>query len=443
MKAEAGRDNANGWETAGDRTGGAGAARPAVDDGAEEAGSSRLCPLAEPQAPGEAVQELPLPPPGSVGPPAEYRRLRAECPAVRVRLPVDAPGWFVTRYADVRGLLADGRLIRPPVDAWPTSPTVDQAPRLITMMELDGPRHQALRAVVSDAFSLRAIRERRPVIRHQADRILDDFERGGQPGDLVTGFAELFPLLVVCELTGLPYEDRHDFLAPADAALGALISQEEWHEVAQWLRGYLTELIERKRRAPGEDLFTDLVRRRDAGELSTDDVVVLGLSVLVAGYRTSTMFLANAIHQLLLRPADLAALRADRGLLPGAVEELLRFLPVLNGPVILLATEDIVLHGTTIRAGEAVVPVIASANLDDSVFPHAAELDLHRQQNPHLAFGRGTHNCFGAHLARAELEIGLEALLDRFPRLRLADGAHVRWDDDSPVKSPLTLPVQW
>ncbi|MFH8404032.1 cytochrome P450 [Streptomyces sp. NPDC018019] len=389
------------------------------------------------------MPELPLPPTGSMGPPAAYRHLRAECPVVRVRLPVGAPGWFVTRYADVRDLLADGRLIRPAVDAWPTGPAAGRAPQLITMMELDGPRHQALRSAVADAFSLRAIRERRPVIRRQADRVLDDFERGGGPGDLVTGFADLFPLLVVCELTGLPYEDRHAFFAPADAALDVLISQEERREAARWLREYLTELIARKRRAPGEDLFTDLVRRLDAGRLSTDEVIVFGLSVLVAGYRTTTMFLANAVHQLLLRPADLAALRADRGLLPGAVEELLRFVPVMNGAVVLLATEDITLHGTTIRAGEAVVPVIASANLDDTVFPRAAELDLHRRHNPHLAFGRGTHNCFGAHLARATLEIGLEALLDRFPRLRLADGAQIRWNDASPVKSPRTLPVQW
>ncbi|MFH8410103.1 cytochrome P450 [Streptomyces sp. NPDC018019] len=394
----------------------------------------------------EAVRDLPLPPPGSVGPPAEYRRLRAECPAARVRLPVDAPGWFVTRYADVRDLLADDRLIRPPVDGWPADADGTDRTRdaqLITMMELDGPPHQALRAAVADAFSLRAVRARRPVIRHQADRLLDEFERGGRPGDLVAGFAEPFPLLVVCELAGLPYEDRHTFLGPADAALGALTTQDERHEVARWLREYITELIEHKHRTPGEDLLTDLVRRRDAGELSTDEVIAFGLSVLVAGYRTSTMFLANAIHQLLMRPDRLAALRADRSLLPGAVEELLRFLPVMNGPVVLVATEDIPLHGETIRAGEAVIPVIASANLDETVFPDAAELDLGREKNPHLAFGRGTHNCFGAHLARAELEIGLEALLDRFPRLRLTDRAQVRWDDDSPAKSPLTLPVEW
>ncbi|MEN2424397.1 cytochrome P450 (plasmid) [Streptomyces rimosus] len=391
------------------------------------------------------MPDHPLPPPGSVGPPHAYGHLRAEHPAVQVRLPVDAPGWFVTRYADVRTLLADGRLIRPPVDGWPPHPDAcpAQPAQLITLMELDGPRHQALRAAVADVFSLRATRGRRPAIRRQADRILDAFEHSGRPGDLVTGYAELFPLLVVCELTGLPFEDRHDFLAPADAALGALISREDQREVTRWLRAYLTSLIERKRRRPSQDLLSGLVRRCDAGELKTDDVIAFGLSMLVAGFRTTTMFLANAIHQLLMRPAQLAALRADHGLLPQAVEELLRFLPVMNGPVILLATEDIPLSDVTIRAGEAVVPAIASANLDETVFARAAELDLNRAKNPHLAFGRGKHNCIGAHLARAQLEIGLEALLDRFPRLRLCDRAAVRWDDAAPIKSPLSLPVEW
>ncbi|WP_301128945.1 cytochrome P450 [Streptomyces cacaoi] len=398
-----------------------------------------------PEAETEA-EEFPLPPPGCVGPPVEYRRMRAECPVAQVRLPFDATGWFVTRYDDVRDLLADRRLVRPPVDGWPARPEgadADGEPLLVTMMELDGPDHLALRAAVSEAFSPREIRRRRPAIRRQAESILDEFAGGGRAGDLVTGFAEPFPLLVVCELAGLPYAERHDFLAPADAALGALIAQDERARVAAWLHEYMLEILERKRREPGDDVLSDLVRRRDAGELSTRSVVAFGLSMLVAGYRTTTMFLANAVHQLLSRPAEFARLRDDRTLLPRAVEELLRFLPVMNGPVILLATEDIQVRGRHIRAGEAVIPVIASANLDETVFERADELDLGRTDNPHVAFGRGVHNCFGAHLARAELEVGLEALLDRFPGLRLSDRELPRWDDDSPAKSPLSLPVEW
>ncbi|MGH3827004.1 MAG: cytochrome P450, partial [Pseudonocardiaceae bacterium] len=210
------------------------------------------------------------------------------------------------------------------------------------------------------------------------------------------------------------------------------------------LRDYLAELIQRKRRQPTADMLSDLVRQRDAGELTDEDVITFGLSMLVGGYRTSTMFIANAVLVLLTHPGELAALRTDRGLPPCAVEELLRYLPVMNGSVVLLATEDIPLRGQSIRAGEAVLPVIAAANRDDSVFPDPDQLDLRRAPNPHLSFGRGAHNCVGIHLARVGLTVALTALLNRFPRLRLAVPEHeLPWEDDSPSKSPISLPVRW
>ncbi|MFC3994759.1 cytochrome P450 [Nocardiopsis sediminis] len=401
-------------------------------------------PSAPPPAP--AAMEVPLPAPGTMGPPAEYGRLRRECPVARVRLPVDADGWFVTRYDDVRALLADDRLTRPEITEWPVRPGQApwDGPGLATMMELEGERHTALRKAIAEPFSARSIRARRPRMRRLADGVLDAFEQGGSPGDLVTGFAEPFPLLVACDLTGIPYDEADRFLEPADSALGAMMTLEQGREATGVLRGYLSELIGRKRREPADDVLTDLVRRCDTGELTEEDVICFGLSVLVAGYRTSTMFIADAALALLTRPDRLAALRADRSLLPSAVEELLRFLPVMNANVLLLATEDIEVAGRPVRAGEAVLPAIASANRDPEVFPDADDLVLGRDPNPHLAFGRGTHNCVGSHLARAELEIALEALLDRFPELTLAAGpGDLPWEDDSPAKSPLSLPVAW
>ena len=378
--------------------------------------------------------------------------MRAECPVAKVRLPMDVTGWFVTRHADVRELLADSRLSRPPVDGWPLDDDLAArpgGPQLITMMELEGPRHRALRAAVAEPFSVRSVRRLRSSMRQWADQLLDDFAANGQPGDLVTGFAEPFPLLVVCELVGIPYEDRHDFLGPADEALGAMLSQDRRQTVATWLREYLGNLLERKREVPGDDVLTALLRCCDSdeldeqGALDEEDVIAFGLSMLVAGYRTSTMFLANMVHTLLTRPVEFELLRRHRDGLSRAVEEMLRFLPVMNAPVVLLANEDIRLHDRTIPAGDAVVPAIASANRDEGVFPDAAELHLGRESTPHLAFGHGAHNCFGAHLARAELEIALDAVLDRFPQLRLVEGAQLEWDDTSPAKSPGRLPVNW
>lgn len=398
--------------------------------------------------PWNAVSEcrpFPLPQPGSMGPPEEYEWLREQCPVARVQMPVEAKGWFVTRYADVRTLLADRRLVRPSIDQWPVP--VDGAPSepaLITMMEMDGPRHRALRTALAGAFSARAIRAYRPRIRQLAGRLLDEFEDQSRPADFVTGFAEPFPLLAVCDLVGIPYEDRHRFLGPADAALGAINTLAEGRKEAGKLRQYVLDLVRRKRSEPADDVLTDLVQRCDAGELDEEAVVNFGLSMLVAGYRTSTMFLANAVLTLLLRPDQFALLRDDRSLLPRGVDELLRFLPVMNGPVVLLATTAVDVSGTSIQAGEAVLPSIAAANRDGSVFDRPDHLDLGRTHNPHVALGRGAHNCVGAHLARAELEVGLDALFDRFPRLRLAvPESEIPWEDHSPEKSPTHLPVDW
>ncbi|MFJ6215493.1 cytochrome P450 [Streptomyces sp. NPDC092296] len=396
-------------------------------------------------ATGAPLIDMPVPPPGTMGPPTEYARLRRDCPLAEVRLPIGATAWYATRYGDVRALVADPRLVRPTINDWPPRPdrAAGDEPGLTTMMELDGPRHAALRRALAEPFSVRSVRGRLPRIRQSADRLLAEFVGGGRPGDLVAGFLEPFPLLVMCELVGIPYAERDDFLPMADAALGAMVTLEEGREVTARLRGYISALLDRKRREPGDDILSGLVGECGRGSLDAESVVSFGLSMLVAGYRTSTMFLADSVHTLLARPDRYARLRDRRELLPGAVEELLRYVPVMNGVVVLQAVEDLELHGRTIHAGDAVLPVLAAANRDERVFADADRLDLCRADNPHLTFGRGTHNCIGAHLARAQMTVCLEALLDRFPDLHLADGHRPTWDDQAPSKSPLTLPVCW
>ncbi|GAA4533578.1 cytochrome P450 [Amycolatopsis samaneae] len=392
------------------------------------------------------VIDLPLAPPGRLGPPGEYPRLRRECPVARVRMPPEmgeVTAWYVTGYEEVKQVIADRRLVRPSITAWPAPTEPGEGPGLITVMELDGPSHLAVRRALTDAFGAGTIRRYTPRMRRLADGLLDSFAEGGPPGDLVAGFAEPFPLLVMCDLVGIPYAEREYFLPLADAALGALKTLAEGRRSTSRLRAFVTTLIERKRREPAADVLTHLVRECDSGALTEETVVSFGLSMLVAGYRTTTMFLAGAVFTLLTEPGQYARLRDDRDLLPTAVEELLRYLPVMNGVVVLLATEDIVLRGHTIRAGEAVLPVLAAANRDERVFPDPDRLDLARAVNPHTMFGRGAHNCFGAHLARAELAVALGAVLDRFPALCLREDNPPSWDDESPAKSPLTLPVGW
>ncbi|MFJ5675629.1 cytochrome P450 [Streptomyces sp. NPDC093097] len=388
---------------------------------------------------------MPLPTPGSMGPPLEYARLRRECPLARVRMPMDASAWYVTRHADVRALLADPRLTRPTINDWPPRPhhAASDGPGLVTMMELDGPQHTALRRALAKPFSRRAIKARIPSLRQIANQLLDAFTAENSPADLVSAYLEPFPLMVMCELVGIPYQDRDHFLPLADAALGALITLDEGRRATQSLREYISCLIRRKQRTPTNDILTTLIHARDTGALNDETLISFGLSMLVAGYRTTTMFLANTVLTLLQKPGQYGRLRDDRSLLPSAVEEFLRYMPVMNGVVVLQANEDLSLHGQTIRKGEAVLPVIAAANRDNHTFANPDQLDLRRIDNPHLAFGRGTHNCIGSHLARAQLTVALKALLDRFPHLRIAEGHQPTWDDTSPSKSPLTLPVVW
>ncbi|MFG2914789.1 cytochrome P450 [Kitasatospora sp. NPDC048298] len=391
------------------------------------------------------VLEFPLPPPGTMGPPEECARLRESRRMARVGLPMDATAWYATRYEDVRELLADPRLIRPSINDWPPRPgqAADGGPRLITMAELDGPRHVALRRAMASAFSFRAVRDRLARIRELAEHLLEEVEADGRPGDLVAGFTEPFPLLVLCDLVGIPFQDRDWFLPVLDAALDGMVTSEEANRVTGLLREYTAELIARKRSRPGDDVLTRLVGQCDGGALTHDEVTAFGLSMLTVGFGISGFFLADSVHTLLERPELWARLRDHRDLIPVAVEEMLRYMPVMNGTVLLLATEDIEAGGQSIREGDAVIPVLASANRDGSVFADAARFDPCRADNPHVTFGRGTHNCVGAHLARAELAVGLEALFDRFPRLRPADGREPLWDDQSVTKSPLTLPVSW
>ncbi|OIJ94533.1 cytochrome P450 [Streptomyces colonosanans] len=390
------------------------------------------------------VLDFPLPPPGTMGPPEKCAQLRASRPVAKVRMPMDATAWYATRYEDVKELIADSRLIRPTINDWPSRPDfADDGPRLVTMAELEGPRHLALRRAVASAFSSRAVRDRLPRIRELAEHLLQEFEEGGRPGDLVAGFTEPFPLLVLCDLVGIPVQDRDWFLPVLAAALDDMVTSEEGRRVTDLLHEYVAELIAQKRHRPGDDVLTLLVRQCEDGTLTDEDVMAFGLSMLTVGFGISGFFLADSVHTLLERPDEWARLRDHRDLMPAAVEEILRYMPVMNGTVLLQATEDIEVGGQNIHQGDVVIPVLASANRDGSVFTDAARLDLCRADNPHLAFGRGPHNCIGAHLARAELTVGIEVLSDRFPRLRPADGQQPLWNDQSVTKSPLTLPVTW
>jgi cytochrome P450 RapN len=252
---------------------------------------------------------------------------------------------------------------------------------------------------------------------------------------------------VICELLGVPVEDRDKFRVWTDRLLslsGAEIEQTQ--QARESLDAYLAELIAQRRVEPTEDLLGQLVVARDEGErLSEGELVTFGVTLLVAGHETTANQTGNFVFLLLDQPQLWQQLVGDPDLVPAAVEELTRFVPLgASAAFARIATEDLELGGQLVRKGESVVTTIASANRDEAVFDRPNEINLTREQNPHIGFGHGVHHCLGAPLARLELQLAVGTLVRRLPGLRLAVPADdVAWRVDRLVRGVRALPVAW
>lgn len=377
----------------------------------------------------------------------EYAHLREHEPLSRVTLPHGGDAWLAVRYADVKTVLSDPRFSRAALldrDVPRTSPRRLTDPTLHTM---DPPEHNRLRRLVAAAFSPRQIDRLGVHAQRVTDELLDRVEEQGAPADLIGGLAQPLPIAVICEMLGVPVADRDRFTDWIDVALATTAySSEEIHEAFAALKDYLAELVAQRRREPTDDLLGALVDARDkAGRLSENELVVLGVTLLYAGLETTSNHIGNFTYALLTHPGQLAALRADPGLLDGAIEELLRFTPtVTSAGFTRIALEDVTLGGVVVEAGDAVMVHIDAANRDERVFERPDELDITRKPNPHLAFGFGPHFCVAAQLAKAELRAALGTLLRRFPDLRLdADPGDLPWRLGRMVRGLDQLPVRW
>ncbi|WP_052852696.1 cytochrome P450 [Streptomyces avicenniae] len=377
----------------------------------------------------------------------EYAWLREHEPLSRITLPYGGEAWLAVRHEDVRTVLSDPRFSRAALldqDVPRTSPR-----RLTdaTLHTVDPPEHSRLRRLVSAAFSPRQIDRLSRHAQRVTDRLLDEAAEQGPPADLIAGLAVPLPMAVICEMLGVPLADRDRFTGWIDVALAtSAFPSEEIHAAFTRLKEYLAELVAARRREPSDDLLGALVEARDRqGRLSEDELVVLGVTLLYAGLETTSNHIGNFTHVLLTHPEQLAALRADPGLLDRAVEELLRFTPIVTSAGFTrIAGEDVELGGVVVRAGEAVMVQIDAANRDGRVFARPDELDLTRRPNPHLAFGFGPHFCVAAQLAKAELRVAVGTLLRRFPTLRLAaDDGELTWRQGRMVRGLDRLPVVW
>ena len=385
-----------------------------------------------------------------------YAWLREHAPVHRATLPSGVEAWLVTRYGDARLALADARLSKNPVHHSGEGhrsgrvgiPGERKADLMTHLLNIDPPDHTRLRRLVSKAFTPRRVAVFEPRVRELTDRLIDGFAEQGA-ADLIHDFAFPLPIYAICDLLGVPAEDQDDFRDWA----GMMIRHGGGPRggvgrAVKKMRGYLAELIHRKRADLGDDLISDLIRASDHGEhLTENEAAAMAFILLFAGFETTVNLIGNGLYALLTHPEQRALLQAslDRGetaLLATAVEELLRY----DGPVELatwrFATSPITLGGQRIAVGDPVLVVLAAADRDPDRFDQPDLLDLARRDNPHLGFGLGIHYCIGAPLARLEAQYALAALLRRLPDLGLAaDPADLRWRGGLIMRGLRQLPV--
>lgn len=376
-----------------------------------------------------------------------YAKLRAEQPLVRVRMPYGGEAWLALRHEDVRIVLADPRFSRAAAVGQDVPRVGSRFENDPTILGMDPPEHSRLRRLVAKAFTTRQVEMLRPRVQEIIDDLIDSMIEHGSPADLGESLAWPLPITVISELLGVPYDDRDQFRAWTDQVLSIGGDDPEGTEDA-WasLTGYLAGLVAQRRERHYDDLLGELVRARDEGDrLTEQELVVFGASLLVAGHETTADMIGNFVYTLLRDHRLWEALVAEPGMIGSAVEELLRFIPLAaTSSFARIATEDLELGGELVRAGDAVLVNVASANRDENVFANPEELDFTRQDNPHLAFGHGVHHCLGAPLARQELRLAMETLVRRLPELRLAVPAdRVQWRQNRIVRGTVALPVAW
>jgi cytochrome P450 len=379
-----------------------------------------------------------------------FARLRESRPVSPVDLPGNGRAWLITRYEEARAALADPRLAKDPRKMYPDwEPGPRQAMFNLHMLNLDPPDHTRLRRLVQKAFTPGRVAALRPRVEEIAAALLDATAAMAAKApdgvvDLLDQFAFRLPITVICELLGIPARHQDDFREWTAVLISSEHEPGKFQDAAGAMFGYFAELIDGKRRSPGDDLLSALILARDSGDaLAENELYAMMFLLLVAGFETTVNLIASGTLALLTFPPELKRLRDDPSLLPPAVEELLRYANPLTHATERFTVADLPIGGVVIPAGESVTIVTSSANWDAARFPDADRLDLTRDASGHLAFGHGIHHCLGAPLARLEGEVAFGALLARFPSLSLAvPASELRWRPSSLIHGLESLPVR-
>lgn len=376
-----------------------------------------------------------------------YHQLQRDEPMSRVQLPFGEQAWLATKYADVKLVTADPRFSRELAQGL-DQPRMRRQQMGDGIMGMDPPDHTRLRRLVMKAFTARRLEAMRESVRTLVHQLIDEMIENGAPGDLVEDLARPLPVTVICNLLGVPKEDHTIFREWTQALVSDATAKGDVLDVyGDQLDNYVAQLVAQRREDPTDDLLGALVYARDAGDkLSENELIsIAGAGLLTGGVETVSSALPSFVFTLLTQPELLAQLRAQPEIMPTAVEELLRWVPINTAAMFArYAREDIRIGDVVVRAGDPVLPALHAANRDPEVFANPDVLDLTRSPNPHVAFGHGPHHCIGAQLARLELQEALKAILERFPELRLADGRDgVKWEYGVIVRGPSLLRVAW
>ncbi len=384
-----------------------------------------------------------------------FAQMREHDPVLRqVGMDGETPIWFVTRYEDVAAvLLDDERFVRDARLAFTPEELAalpdNAVPAAIEnhMLNRDGADHRRLRRLVTKAFTPKMVGQLRPRIQAIADELLDAVEPRGTM-DLSAEYAFPLPITVIAELLGAPSADRHRFQEWSDALITPVLDDEgveRFNELIGQFIGYLGELFAIRRAEPADDLVSALLAARDEEDaLTEEEVFATVVLLIVAGHETTVGLIGNAVVSLLAHPEQLELVRADPSLIPAAVEEVLRYESPVERTLNRWAATDVELGEQTIRRGELVIAIVGAADRDGDRFPEPNRLDVCRADTKHLAFGRGSHYCLGAPLARLEAQIALETLFRRLPGLRLSAPLEaLDWRPTPGFRRLVELPVAW
>lgn len=395
----------------------------------------------------ERLGRFPFPRVDPLSPPPAYTDLQARAGLTRVALFDDTEAWLATRYEDVRTVLRDPNVSADTTKAgypFPSPTTAATKSRDRGMNRMDPPRHDELRRMVAASFRVSEILKLRPIVESIVDRLLSEMEHSGAPVDLVDAFAEPVPARLTTHLMGVPDDQIGFFLERIHTWMSFKTPPAEATAAATDMQRFFEQLIDKRAELPTDDLVGRLVSQHYlSGSITRSELMHMLLLLLIGGFDTTAHMIALGTLTFCRYPEERRKLISDPSLVPGAVEELLRYLTVAHYAGFRIATADVHVGGRCLHAGEGIAALMAAANRDAAVFEDPNRFDVCRDARRHLAFGDGVHMCLGHHLARLELCVVFERLFARFPALDLAVPFESLVFSDSLIYGVESLPVTW